>query len=170
MQVDRSVCLRVSAAAREQLERRARATGRSISAIVREIVETAIGREERSEPALAGPTGVRPARITARLDGVTAERLASRAHARGLRRSTYAVHVLSAHVHDAPRLPDAEVAELKRLANQIAHLAGVLRDASTSGSIGAHDLESALRTVESVRGAVANVVRANAESWSAPRA
>ncbi|HZR01588.1 MAG TPA: hypothetical protein VFA81_00255 [Burkholderiales bacterium] len=67
-----------------------------------------------------------PTKYTVRLRGGEAQRLEQRAQNRGMQPSSYAAHVLRAHLRKDPPLPHVEFAQIKRLVNELSGVRGLL--------------------------------------------
>lgn len=111
-------------------------------------------------------------RVTLRLRPGDRERVDARAAARRMKTSSYLTMLVRNHVRSAAVMPCAEVDLLKATTGHLAALSRQLR--LLTGSVDAAEGQSAEvrallvdlgRTVESVREAVAGVVRLNLLSW-----
>lgn len=115
-------------------------------------------------------------RVTLRLRPGDRALADARAAARRMKTSSYLTMLVRTHVRHAPVMPPAELDDLKSMAGHLAGLGRQLRmigEAQRQGS--PIDLNRQLlidvgTTVESVRAAVADVVRHNTISWEAGHA
>jgi hypothetical protein len=169
MNADETLRCRIPSTLKRRIEATARSHGETASSWARAQLERAAvhaGLAEHFGAAEAGKPAARSDRVTIRLRPGDGARLRSRAAARCMAPSTYVAALVRRHVGASPPLPQAELQVLKQAMSQLALTTGVLR--SWDGEREETDIEAQtlLRELESVRAAVAALVRRNAESWS----
>ena len=112
-------------------------------------------------------------KYTVRLQGDEAMRLQQRSSRRGMQPSSYAAHVLRAHLRKDPPLPYGEFAQIKRLVNELSGVRGMLmevvqRDAG-AGRLDTQVIDAITRllpSLKSIREDVRASMDANVRSWA----
>jgi hypothetical protein len=111
-------------------------------------------------------------RITLRLRPGDGKWLRLRAHARGMKYTTYAAALIRAHVRADPPMPIEELARLERslaevsaMGRRVSQIAQGMRDEHGVDPGLREELAAVLRAVDEVRQAVREVVKVNRISW-----
>jgi hypothetical protein len=111
-------------------------------------------------------------RITLRLRPGDGKWLRLRAHARGMKYTTYAAALIRAHVRANPPMPLAELARLERslaevsaISRRLNQIAGAVRERQGADPGLSLELGAVVSAVEELRQTLRNVVRVNRMSW-----
>lgn len=163
----------VSRATKERFSARARIEGMSESALLRRIVEAAIGPPSCSEESATVPVEPIPAsgRLSVRLRSDDFLLLRERARCRGLPAATYVSFLVRSHLRRLAPIPERELKELKRAIAEISAVGRNLNQiarASNDGQFrepGKGDVDVLLRACVRLRDAMKQVINRNLESW-----
>lgn len=159
---------------KERFGARARAEGVSESALLRRIVETAIGTAGCSEDSVAVPIEPIPAsgRLSVRLRNDDFLLLRERAKGRGLPTATYVSFLVRSHLRRLVPIPEMELKELKHAVAEISAVGRNLNQIARDLNYGQQlawpnraDLKVLLRACVRLRDSMKTVTNRNLDSW-----
>ena len=172
MNADQTLRCRVPKPIKDRFEALAGQRGETPSALLRLLLDQTIeaaGDEPDSSVAKTAATSARSDRMTVRLRPGDGALLRSRARTRGVKAATYLALLVRRHLRGAAPLPEGELREVKRALSELSAIARGLRQSASSGdataAIQPNALQDVLDRVEGARGAIAQLVRANIDSW-----
>ena len=157
---------------RERFDALARDRGETPSSMLRLLINEALagtGSPRMFGGAEDDAVSRRSDRVTVRMRPGDGRRLRLRAEVRGTKPATYLALLVRAHLSAEAPLPQAELAEVKRVLSEVSAVARALRRNSvgdgTDDCIDRNELNEALNRVEQARSAIASFVQASLASW-----